>query len=137
MKRFSLRLPDNVHAMVEQEVQRRSNQFPAPSMNDLIVSALQRVYGSANNKEVTAMTNVELTWKNEQNPAWDSTGTVAESWTATHGDYNCRIDRFTEDEGGGFAYSVDVDGNYLRGAENVSAESFEAAERAVITILSR
>lgn len=73
------------------------------------------------------MTRISLDWQHEEAPGWDSTGTIAESWTAYHGRYECRVDRFKESEGGGFAYSVFRDGNPLPDAENVSSESMEAA----------
>lgn len=76
-------------------------------------------------------------WQWEENPQWDSTGTVAKSWYAEHSGYSCRIDRFTEAEGGGYAYTVSKDGSPVREGENEPAESFEAAEEAVLHIIAR
>jgi len=80
---------------------------------------------------------IELDWEREENPCWDSTGTIAESWTAEHGKYVARIDRFRDDDGGGYAYSVSIDGNFVKGGENESADSFEEAEKAVLRLITR
>jgi len=81
----------------------------------------------------------EIRWsEHEQPPGWDGTGTIAESWNTTLRGYHCRIDRFKEEEGGGYAYSVsDSAGNCLRGAENEAADSFEEAEEAIVAVLWR
>lgn len=80
---------------------------------------------------------IAFDWVYEQNPGWDSTGTIAASWTAEHGKYVARIDRFRDEDGGGFAYTVTLDGNPIRNGENESADSFEAAERKILTLLGR
>lgn len=77
---------------------------------------------------------IELEWEREENPGWDGTGTIAESWYTQHGEYTARIDRF-HDEEGGYAYTVDYMGNPVRDGENVAAESFEAAEAAVLRLV--
>lgn len=71
----------------------------------------------------------EITWDREERPGWDGTGTIAESWSTVLDGYGCRIDRF---ESGGWAYTVDYEGNPLQGAENEAADSFDDAERAVV-----
>lgn len=99
----------------------------------------------------------ELNWQHEDAPGWDGTGTVAESWYATidagrddmsltedeylasrdtpKGVCVARIDRFDRD--GAYAYTVTLDGDSLPGAESMAAESFEAAEAAVLAIVDR
>lgn len=74
---------------------------------------------------------MELNWIKEVAPDWDSTGTVKASWTAEAGQLVCRIDEFTE---GGYAYSVSRDGDYLPGAENEAADSWEQAEEKILEI---
>lgn len=78
----------------------------------------------------------DFDWIYEPNPGWDSTGTIAESWSAEVGRYVARIDRFRDEDGGGFAYTVALDGNPIRNGENESAESFEAAECAIRRLLA-
>lgn len=69
-----------------------------------------------------------LDWTHESNPGWDGTGTVADSWYVTENGYACRIDRFID---GGYAYTVEYDGNPVRNGENEDADSFGSAEAAV------
>lgn len=74
----------------------------------------------------------EIRWTNEQAPQFDSTGTIAESWFAEVDGYHVRIDRFHE---GGYAYTVERDGNPLRNAENESADSWENAVEFALTAI--
>lgn len=74
-----------------------------------------------------------MSWKREQYPEWDGSGTIAESWYCQCGECDCRIDRFTTGE---FAYSVSWEGDYLPGAENQPADSFEDAARKCWAIAS-
>lgn len=75
-------------------------------------------------------------WVYEESPSWDSSGTVAASWSAEVDKYVVRIDRFRDEDGGGYAYTVTFDGNPIRGGENESADSFEAAEYAIRRLLA-
>ncbi len=78
----------------------------------------------------------EIAWHHEDRPGWDGTGTIAESWHAVLRGYPCRIDRFTDQEGGGYAYTItDANGNPLRGSENEAADSFDEAERLTVAAL--
>lgn len=117
--------------------------FP-PGLKERAADAARRDGRSLSNwiirlieREVSSMTT--LTWTHENHPDWDSTGTVAESWYATWyataGKYACRIDRFTDDQG--FAYTIEYDGNPVRHGENEPADSFDAAESAILRLLAR
>lgn len=75
-------------------------------------------------------------WEHENLPDWDSSGTVAESWYAQVGKYACQIDRFKDEDGGGYAYTVTLDGSPIRDGENEPAESFEDAEEAIRRLLA-
>lgn len=79
---------------------------------------------------------MNLEWTTEQYPGWDGTGTIAQSWYAAHDKYTCRIDQFTAAEGGGYAYTVEYCGNALLHGDSESAESWDAAEQAVLTLLA-
>lgn len=81
----------------------------------------------------TYIAAIVLDWEREINPEWDSAGAIAGSWYATHGRLACRIDRSDDGE---YAYTVSLDGSPLAQAENEDAESFEAAEEAIIRILA-
>lgn len=83
------------------------------------------------------MANITLEWTEENRPEWDGSGTIATSWYASHGRYTCRIDEFEAAEDGGYAYTVDADGNPIRGGENEPADSWEAAEQAIVALLTR
>ncbi len=103
------------------------------SKNAAAMELIRRGYGAAE-REGSKM--FEIHWEREQNPQWDSTGTVAESWYAQVGRYELRIDRFRDTEGGGYAYTVSADGSPLHNAENEAADSFEGAEEAILGILA-
>lgn len=85
-------------------------------------------------EEGTTVT-IDLSWTHESCPGWDSTGTIAESWYASHGDYSCRIDRFNDDDGGGYAYTVERHGVPVARGENMPADSFDDAEEKAQTLL--
>lgn len=84
---------------------------------------------------MTIQNRFELTWIREEFPGFDSTGTIAESWFASVGRYAARIDHFTEENGAGYAYTVEFEGNPVRHGENESADSKDAAEAAVLSLL--
>ena len=76
-----------------------------------------------------------LDWTHEDYPGDDSTGTIAESWFSGVGHYAARIDRFTDAEGGGFAYTVCYYGCPVRNGENEPAGSFAEALGKVIELV--
>lgn len=80
-------------------------------------------------------------WEHEKWPGWDKTGTIAESWYAVVNGCSCRIDRFTDEEGGGYAYTVtpyseEIDYSPIPGGDGEPADSFEAAEEAIRRLLA-
>ena len=77
----------------------------------------------------------KLDWTHEDAPGWDSTGTIAESWTAEHDKYVARIDHFADDDGGGHAYTVTYDGDAVRHGENMPAVSWDQAEHRCMALL--
>ncbi|MDE2099688.1 MAG: hypothetical protein KGL39_20715 [Patescibacteria group bacterium] len=120
-------------------------EFRPPDLRERADRAAKAEGRSLNNwinrliqKEVAKMgDSVTISWEHEEYPQWDSTGTVADSWYGKHGEYACQIDRFTVEEGGGYAYTVSLDGNPLKDAENEAAESWEAAEEAILRRVRR
>ena len=82
----------------------------------------------------------EMKWKYEETPSWDGTGTIAESWSASAGRLECRIDHFKAEDGGGWAYTVTYsDENtiyHLPQGENMPANSREDAEEKILRLIA-
>ena len=96
---------------------------------------------------VHAYLDASANWEEEVDPSWDSSGTIAVSWSTTVTvdgvEYSVRVDEFEPEnvpEGiGGYAYTVTYgdDGNYLPGGENMDAASRFDAETQAAALIAR
>lgn len=80
---------------------------------------------------------MEIEWEHMFRPDFDSSGTIAETWYALVDGYTCRIDRFADEYGGSYAYTVSYRTVSFLGYENVDAATWQEANDRIVEFLHR